>query len=493
MKKTLKTLLILGLFLICVGPLAAITGSSTERTAKAAVSPTYPVTPGDTYSVSYTMSRDAFTVYLTVDKNYLAQVPGFGQFQTEGMTYYELKAEVENLVNDIFPGSGPVMTISNPGVFEVLMKGEVLVSQEVPTWSFERLSTIVEINKTDYTSYRDVEIISRDGSSRIVDLFLGRRTGDMTQDPYLEFGDTIILRPYERQVLLEGQVKRPGAYQLKEDENLQDLISILGNGFTNIADKNRVHVRRILGNPEGNGSSYYKDMSADDADLVLMDRDQITVRTWTNYMPVVYLQGAVGVTEEGTSVSSKVPVNISEGELLSSVMRKAQNQFTKVSDLEHVSIVRYATGESIDVNVDELLLSGTPDEDIVLEDRDMIIVPFTQYYVYVTGEVVNPGRFPFIINKSYDYYLGLAGGFDIDGHSGMKVRITDVYGNKHKQKERIIQPEDVIFAPRNNPIFWISKYGGDIAVLTASLTSLIILVNYAGNIANDNYNPIPTP
>ncbi len=109
-KKTVCTALIC---LLSISSLWALTGSASERAGKAAVSPSYPVTPGDAYSVSYSLSGEAFQVQMTVDKNYLAQVPGFGKFQTEGMSYYELKAQVEQLVNDVFPGSVPVMTISS--------------------------------------------------------------------------------------------------------------------------------------------------------------------------------------------------------------------------------------------------------------------------------------------------------------------------------------------------------------------------------------------
>jgi len=488
-----KFVVLLLFITVTASSLWAITGTAAERTARASVSPTYPVTPGDTYRVVYTISGKSFTVELTVDKNFLAQVPGFGEFQTEGLTYYELKAQVEKLVNDVFPGSVPVMTMINPGIFEVLLKGEVTVSTEVAAWSFERLSAIVDASKTPYTSFRDVEIISRDGTSRLVDIFMGRRTGEMKQDPYLKFGDTIILRPYERQIVLGGEVKRPGTYQLREGETLRDAIQVLGGGFTAVADREHVQISRILGSPQGKGSTFYKDLSNASTDLDLMNLDSVTVSSWTNYRPLVYLQGAIGTTTEGTSVSSKVAMNITEGEYLSSILRKSQDQFTKVSDLEHVSVIRFKTGESIEVNAQELLLTGNRENDLVLMDRDMIIIPFTQYYVYVSGSVSSPGKFPYIVNKSWEYYVGLAGGFNIDEHSGTKVKITDVYGEKHKQKERIIQPEDVIYAPRNNPIFWIGKYGSDIAILTTSVTSLVILLNYMGNVSSDSYHPIPTP
>ena len=157
------TLLIL-FILIAPATLWSLTGTSNERAAKAAVSPSYPVTPGDTYQISYNINGETYTIQMIVDVKYIARVPGFGQFDANSKTYYQLKSEVESMISEVFPGSVPVMTIINPGVFEVLVKGEVSVSQEIPAWSFERISTIVDLVKTSYTSYRDVEIISLDGS-----------------------------------------------------------------------------------------------------------------------------------------------------------------------------------------------------------------------------------------------------------------------------------------------------------------------------------------
>jgi len=486
------TLLIL-FILIAPATLWSLTGTSNERAAKAAVSPSYPVTPGDTYQISYNINGETYTIQMIVDVKYIARVPGFGQFDANSKTYYQLKSEVESMISEVFPGSVPVMTIINPGVFEVLVKGEVSVSQEIPAWSFERISTIVDLVKTSYTSYRDVEIISLDGSTRTIDLFLARRTGDMSQDPYLSFGDTIILYPYDRQIKLEGEVKRPGTYQMKESETLRDAVDFLGGGFTLVADRQQVQIKRYFNGSNRSGNSFYKDLSSEEEDLDLLDMDTIVIPRLTEYLPVIYLQGAVGTTEEGTSVSSKVTVPITEGEKLSSVVRKSQSQFTKVSDLEHVNVIRRDTGESITVNVEELLLTGNPEDDLVLSNRDMIVVPFRQYYVYVSGEVINPGRFPYIVNKTWEYYVNLAGGFDVDTHLGKKVKIYDVYGDRHSQKDRILQPEDVILAPRNHPMYWIGEYGGDLAVITAALTSTIIMLNYVGTLSNDNYNPIPTP
>lgn len=475
-KRFFLLLLLLFTPLFCWG----ITGSAGERAAAAAVNPNYPVTPGDTYSISYSMEDKTSTIQIIVDRNFLAQVPGFREFDVKDKTYYEFKSEVEELFNQYYPGSVPVMTIQNPGVFDVLIKGEVQYSREAAAWSFERISTLINSVKTNYTTLRKIEIISINGESRFVDLFESLRTGDMNQDPYVSFGDTIILYPYEKQITLEGQVRRPGTYQLTKDESLADIIAFQGGGFTSVALKQEVQIKRPYNSSNNEGNTFYLDMENPEATMELMDMDIVTVAQKTSFLPVVHFQGAIGTTEEGTSVSSKVNVTITEGERLSSVARKMEGQFTKVSDLSRVYIVR-SDGQNIPVNLEELLLSGRSADDVILQDRDIIVVPFRQYFIYVTGSVSSPGAYPYIVNKSWEYYISLAGGFNVDEHTGRKVKIYDVYGERYKQKERILQPEDVIFAPRNHPMYWIGEYGTDVALIVSTLASSIVMYNFMAN------------
>ncbi|OQY35505.1 MAG: hypothetical protein B6241_00975 [Spirochaetaceae bacterium 4572_59] len=476
----------LPILLFCFTPFICwgITGTSSERAAAAAVNPNYPVTPGDTYSISYSMEDITRTIQVIVDRNFLAQVPGFREFDVKDKTYYEFKAEVEDLFNSFYPGSVPVMTITNPGVFDILIKGEVQYSREAAAWSFERVSTLIDSVKTSYTSFRKIEIISRNGDSRFVDIYKSLRTGDMSQNPYVSFGDTIILYPYEKQISLEGEVRRPGTYQLTEEETLSDVITYQGGGFTSIAQKQEVQIKRPYNNSNNEGNTFYLNMEDPETNMELMDMDIVTIAQKTSYLPVVHFQGAIGTSTEGTSVSSKVNVTITEGERLSSVARKMENQFTKVSDLTRAYIVR-SDGSNIPVNMEELLLSGRSSDDVILMDRDIIVVPFRQYFIYVTGSVMSPGAYPYIINKSWEYYISLAGGFNVDEHTGRKVKIYDVYGEKYKQKERILQPEDVVFAPRNHPMYWIGEYGTDVALIVSTLASSIVMYNF---MANTDYN-----
>ena len=109
------------------------------------------------------------------------------------------------------------------------------------------------------------------------------------------------------------------------------------------------------------------------------------------------------------------------------------------------------------------------------------------------GSVKNPGAFPYIPNRTWEYYIGIAGGFDIDKHIGSKIRITDVYGEKYKQDDRFIQPEDVLVAPANHPLYWIGRYGTEMALVASSIATTVVLINWIGDMINEAYNYAPYP
>ena len=48
---------------------------------------------------------------------------------------------------------------------------------------------------------------------------------------------------------------------------------------------------------------------------------------------------------------------------------------------------------------------------MALQPSDSVYVPFSLGYVTVSGEVRNPGKFPFVEDKGAAYYINTAGGY----------------------------------------------------------------------------------
>jgi len=132
----------------------------------------------------------------------------------------------------------------------------------------------------------------------------------------------------------------------------------------------------------------------------------------------------------------------------------------------------HADGRTTPIDL-ELLLFRQPDaKDVTLQAFDRIMVPFRQFFVIVSGAVMTPGRYPYIPDRTFEYYIDLAGGFDPERHTGDTVFITDINNNRLSTNDRI-GPETKIVAPNNNPLYAFGRISGILGTII-SITTLVI-------------------
>jgi protein involved in polysaccharide export with SLBB domain len=109
-------------------------------------------------------------------------------------------------------------------------------------------------------------------------------------------------------------------------------------------------------------------------------------------------------------------------------------------------------------------------------ENDTLIIPFRQYFVTVAGSVVTPGRYPYIPDRRWDYYIALAGGFKSGENARQSVTIVNIVGKK-LSKADAITPETVITAKTNNGLYYFSQIAPVITtVLTIVMTTITITV-----------------
>ncbi len=452
--------------------LAAVKMDIPDKTAFVMLNPRYPVTPGDTYQVSYLYNLKQTSLPFFIEADGSADLSFFGTVRTKGLTFRELKVKIENLVLKAYPDSLPRLIIKSTGAFPVLIKGEVSRPGFAQGWGLSRLSDLIAGRLTKYSSLRNVEIIDENGNSKSYDLFHAALTSDVTKNPIVKPGDTIVLHRYDREVYVKGEVRREGAFQLLEGEKLSDLIQVYCNGFTKLADKEKIHIIR-LNTETGETQTLYITSESDDLPLIsLRDMDLVEIPSRVSNLPVVFFEGALGMKTDSTSpVSARIPWPITKGQRISTaLMSLPKGTITPVSDLERTFIIRKTTDEFIPVDLKKIIYENDFSDDIPLEEGDRIIIPLKLFTVYVGGSVSSPGAFPYIAGKKYIEYVMMAGGFNTEEHVGDYVVIMDRDGNKYG-KNRVIQPEDKIFAPKNSPYYiFINRIGPIITTTSAVIT-----------------------
>jgi protein involved in polysaccharide export with SLBB domain len=247
--------------------------------------PEYPVTSGDIYTLVYTANGTAVTYRIVVDSSYRIRVANFAIISGAGKTFRHLKKEIEDIVSDNYPFSGVQCVLTQPGVFRVFVNGEVNAATEVSTWALARLSSLTQYITT-YASTREISIKSANGTVKTCDLFKAVRTGDLSQNPYLQPDDVITFNRFDRRVTIKGAVERPGIYQLLAGENLNDLIETYAFGFTPMADKTRMALVRYVNSAAEFGERISITVADIQQNYVVQNYDTIIIPDMREWWPV---------------------------------------------------------------------------------------------------------------------------------------------------------------------------------------------------------------
>ncbi|MDR2393452.1 MAG: SLBB domain-containing protein [Treponema sp.] len=442
-----------------------------RKTMMAMSNPDYRVTAGDVYTLTYWAVGTPVIYKIIVDSTYKIRVANLGIINAAGKTFPQLKAEVERTVSNNYPLSGVQLVLTEPSLFTVYITGEVQTAQESQTWALERLSEVLKEDiLTEYASLRDVSVRSLNGQTKTYDLFKALRFGDIQQNPYVRPGDSIQVNRVNRIITIEGSVERPGSYQLLPGENLKELVDYYAGGCTPLADTSRITLVRYVGSTVDSGNKIYLTLDDVQANYGLHHWDAIHIPTIVNVMPVMFVEGAVSQSADEVghvSVSNKITVRFNEGENYASLVQQNQSWFSSISDTQNAYIIR--RGERISINLNPMLYDSSYRSSYFVQENDVLIIPFRQYFVTVAGAVAVPGRYPYIPDRSWDYYVALAGGFNVDKNARSSVIIQDISGRRLKKSD-VITPESIITAKTNSFLHYFNQYA---PIITTTLSLII--------------------
>jgi polysaccharide biosynthesis/export protein len=451
----------------------------------------YPVTVGDIYKIQYMIGTSVNAVSAQVNLDNSIIFPIFGIIDAKGKSYQELVAIITKKVNGVYLSANPSISIIAVGSFRIFRKGEVTSSEWINVNGFNRLSDVINYqsnNKatdlgktggiepatylTPRASIRNIVIDSSDGSKKTYDLYKFKYNGDINQNPYLKPNDKIIFSSAKKIVKIVGEVDNAGTFELLPDENYFDLINLAG-GYSSIADKSCVYISRNVTDKSGNG-----EIIKVDPDLMstvgIQDLDTITVNSKKDLMPAVFIEGAISnapntLFTDGSmalNTSTKLTISLYQGQTLSMLMRDHKTSLLPVSDLKTTYVIR--GDKRIYFSLEKLLFSTDLSEDITLEPNDKIIIPYRQFFVTVAGAVASGGRFPYVPDRDWHYYINLAGGINTDLNTGNVMTITDRDGKK-KTKNDLLQPEDKVYVESNSALYYLGKVTSVLATLFSSI------------------------
>ena len=459
----------------------------------------YKVTAGDVYRVAFMAGTKTVDFSFVVDLSYKVRIANLGVVDATETTYLQFKKRVEDLVTRNYPLGGVQVALTAPATFSVYITGEVEATTSTIAWGLTRLSSVLanlpvgipvkdEEKTTTITnramltknaSIRDITVRSANGTVTTYDYYRARRFGDLDQDPYLRPGDVVTVNKAARTVVVEGEVNRPGTYQLLDGENLAELVERYGDGFTPVADPARMELVRYVDSESPSGSKQFFDKKALEDNLEIKNLDTVYVPSRQDLIPVMYLEGAIALPEVDpdtgktlmtvdTDKARRVPVRFNPGENYASLVRKNAALFTSISDTKNAYIQREE--ERLYLNLNPILYDPEYRSDHTVQNGDTLVIPLRQFFVTVTGAVRSPGRYPYVPDRDWEYYVSIAGGIDKDRNSFSALTIRDIQG-KERSKSDAIPPEAIIDAKNSSFLYYFNRYSPVVVTVLTAIVS----------------------
>ncbi|MEE1884729.1 SLBB domain-containing protein [Pedobacter flavus] len=297
------------------------------------------------------------------------------------------------------------VTLGSVKTIRVTIIGEVALPGTHPVSGLSTLFNALYRSggPTNIGSFRNIELIRGNKVIKTVDLYSFIQSGIMSENVRLEDQDVIRIPAYTKRVAVDGEIRKPGLYELKSDETIADLVKY-ASGFSDNAYKSIAKVSQI-----NDRERSVKDVSSDMFDrYVLKNADSVFFGAILDrYSNRVNLEGAV---------FRPGPFELEAGLTLKKLIEKGEGL------REDASLV---TGfiKRTNPNLDKVLISFNPqnilsgkDLDITLLREDTVVIKSRQELlekrtVTIGGNVRNPGIFEYRKGMTVSDILVMANGF----------------------------------------------------------------------------------
>ena len=400
-----------------------------------------------------------------------AILENIGPVNLNGLSLEKAKLRLTNRFKKVYPGIQSRKTFLNisvgiPRAIRINIAGEVNLPG---TYNFSAFNTLynalyVAGGITENATLRDIKLFRNNKLISTVDVYKFLTEGDGSSNVRLENNDLILVNTYSNRISIDGAVKSPGKFEMKDKETLLDLLNYAG-GLSENAFKKSIKLTRII-----DGQLKVVDINSDQFDFFKpMDGDKYMIeKIIEKYNNRVIVNGAV--FRPGTfSLTEKMTVK--------NLIDKAEGLKTDVF-FDKAYITR--TNEDYSTSTIALNLKDElKNPNFILQEEDVLNILSIndlseENYIEISGQVNNPGIFPFSKNISLSDLILLAGGFkenatqnrieinrrlsskELNENNISEILIFDLDKNLNNNSI-IIEPFDQIIV-RKNPNFYTQQY-----------------------------------
>ena len=210
------------------------------------VGPDYVVGPGDGLSINL-WGGVSQRLYRTVDHEGRVSLPEVGPILVSGKSLAEVQENLQQILRTQFRDVSADVSLGRLRTIRIYDVGDV---KNAGAYDVSSLSTPLNAlfaagGPTAGGSLRILKHYRGDQLVQIVDVYDLLLRGVKTDILRLESGDTVLVPPIGAQITVEGMVRRPAIYELRDEKNLASVLELAG-GLLPTAALRHIEVQRIL-------------------------------------------------------------------------------------------------------------------------------------------------------------------------------------------------------------------------------------------------------
>ncbi len=387
------------------------TGNANQLPMDLPAGPDYVLGPGDSVVVNM-WGVESGRLERVIDRQGQIALPEAGTVTVTGLTMSQAQSAIQQALGTQFQNEHVELSLGRVRTVRVYVVGDV---QRPGAYDVSSLSTALNAlyaagGPTSRGSLRTLKHYRGQQLIREIDLYDLLLHGVRTDLERLLPGDTILVPPVGTQVTVAGMVRRPAIYELRSEQNLNEVLTLAG-GLLVSASLEEIRVERVEAHdkrttlsvrvPDGAEGSV-AEMTA----FHVQDGDNVTVAPILPYdNEVVYLDG---------HVFRPGPHAWHEGMTVNDLLRSYKDVMPEPAD--YAELIRLdppdLRPEVISFDLSELLIGNNP---IPLQPFDVVRV-FGRYEidppkVSIHGEVNRPGEYPMSEGMTVSGLVRMAGGF----------------------------------------------------------------------------------
>lgn len=393
---------------------------------------------------------------LKVSPEGVVSIPNVGRIKIAGLTIEEATQKLKTVMgNSVYPylkSGGAQLSVTLSSIRSI--KVTVIGSNLPANYTVSSLSTVFNVlyiagGPSEFGSFREIELWRNNKLERKVDLYRLLLRGDQSDNVGLKDNDVIRIPPYKTRVEIQGQVKRPGIFEVLPGESFSNILDF-ASGFTDTAYYSSVKVfqrndreRKIFDLV----SSSYPSYQPQSGDVFIVSK---ILNRFSNR---VSIRGAVFRPD----VYELTP-GLTVSQLIDRADGVTEDAFTGRAQILRLEEDLTRSIVSFDI---KKALTGDPANNIILQREDEVLITSVQelkdtFKVTIQGEVRIPGQYDYIHNLTLKDLILQAGGFTNAAYKDIEIA-------------RLIKRDSIIFTDKKVNNIINTEINNDLSSLSGSI------------------------